>query len=247
MNYNKIHPYHKQYHQQFSPTVDTDGHTHIPTIQRTRIISDKRLVNCLAKIIVRTAKTAVQDSGQCRFRITGIGTGMHPPVMCHELQQRPATGNQHYQQGSQSGGKVIGHVVHTGRPAAKIFITGIAVANHRVEGIAHLIRQHPRHPQQKIPEKRSDDTVTQILGQSLKGSRTHLPVSQGRSISSHDAGHLFSPGFQRSIRRFKHHPNLIYQGFPGQTIEYGHYRKCYLYPRMQQSCRFQQPLAHQKG
>ena len=107
MNYNKIHPYHKQYHQQFSPTVDTDGHTHIPTIQRTRIISDKRLVNCLAKIIVRTAKTAVQDSGQCRFRITGIRTGMHPSVMGHKLQERKTTGNQYHQQGGQSGRKVI--------------------------------------------------------------------------------------------------------------------------------------------
>ena len=157
---------------------------------------------------------------------------MHPPVMCHELQQRPATGNQYHQQSSQSGGKVMATSSMRAASLTKIFITGICGSQSRSRVLTIALRQHPGTPSRKY-QKSGRDTVTRVLGQGLKGSRT--PPGQVRQkYLFHDAGHLFSLGFQRKPLQTPSGPHL--SGFSRPDNGNTATTEVLSLPRMQQSC-----------
>ena len=98
-----------------------------------------------------------------------------------------------------------------GSPAAKIFVSISLVANHRVQGVHHLVGQHAWNTQQGIPEKRGNHTVAQILGQRLEGCRAHLLGREFRSIASHDASHLFATFVQAPVKSKEHLSDLANQ------------------------------------
>ena len=143
---------------------------------------------------MRTAKTAVQNTCQSGFRIATIRTGMHSPVATDESEDWPLTTDhcmrQHHQQSRETGWDIVGHIIDTGCPTAKVLVTFRLVANHRVERVYHLIRYHARNTQYGKPEQGSYHTVTQIFCQRFEGSGTHLLSRKFRSVTPHDTSHL---------------------------------------------------------
>ena len=51
------------------------------------MLPDIRFPHLFSKIVVRSAKTAIQDSGKSSFRVTGVGTGVLIAVLTDKEQQ----------------------------------------------------------------------------------------------------------------------------------------------------------------
>ena len=78
-------------------------------------------------------------------------------------------GDQQHQESRQAGGNPARDVVHPGGEAPEIQVSFVAVADHRVQRIDHLVGHHAGHTEQSEPEEGRDDAVIQILGEGLKG------------------------------------------------------------------------------
>ena len=96
-------------------------------------------------------------------------------------------GADNHQQGCETGWNVIGDVVDASSPTAKVTIAVGSVANHGVERVHHLVRQHARRPQQHEPEERGDDAIGEVLSQSLECRRANLLSRKLRGVAPNNA------------------------------------------------------------
>ena len=135
-------------------------------------------------------------------------------------EQTYSSGSDDHQQGSKTRGDIVGHIVDTGCPTAKVLVTLRAVAYHGVERIHHLVGEHPRRAANGKPEQWCRHTVAQVLGKGLKGCCPHLLCRQFRGVASHDACHLPAAVFQGAVEGDEYGTHLTDKRGASQTIEH---------------------------
>ena len=69
-----------------SYAIDANSHLHIFCRQQSVILANKRFVEELTKISMRTSETAIQDTSKGSFRVTTIGGSMLRAVLGHKFQ-----------------------------------------------------------------------------------------------------------------------------------------------------------------
>ena len=124
-----------------------------------------------------------------------------------------------HQQGRQSGGDVVGHVVDMGCPAAEVTVSFSLVANHRVERVHHLVGEHAGCTKDSEPEEWGNHAVAQILGQRLEGGGTHFLCREFGSVASYDASHLTAAFVQRAVEGEEHLSYFPDECRAGEAVE----------------------------
>ena len=159
---------------------------------------------------MRASEAAVEDGGEGGFGIAAVGGGVvsavfkdegeelpplspldSPPQAGGQLRRREE-GRQEHQQGRETGGEIVGDIVDVGGPAAEVSVAFGAVADHRVEGVHHLIGQHTGRTEQGEPEEGGDDAVAEVLGKGLEGCGAHLLGGELRGVAAHNACYLLT-------------------------------------------------------
>ena len=151
-----------------------------------------------------TSKTAVQNSGQSSFRISGIRTGMARAITEYKTEEGQTAGNQNHQKSCQTGWQIIGYIIQTGRKAPESTIAFITVTDHGIKGIDHLIGQHAGDAQQQIPEQGGNHTVTEVLSQSLQSCCTDFGIGQSGGVTADNAGYLTAAFFKGAVCGLKY-------------------------------------------
>ncbi len=145
-----------------------------PNVGRGRLgpaVSKPRVVDNDLAVMTWPEQGEVERASNGRFRpatigraVAGMVTPHDPPGHrgCSVGYERCSGDDQH---AGNAGGDQVDQIVKTGRSPAEGAIAIIAVPDHAVEGVDHLVGEQSRQSGGQIGKRRSDDTIAEVFGQ----------------------------------------------------------------------------------
>ena len=139
--------------------VDAGGTTKVRAGEFPIVGPDIWLIDKYTVVDVGSPESAIQTSGHCGFRVAGIRAGVLPSVLPDKIEDSFPITDDGNKQGCYPGRDIIENIINTSRTTSEIFVFGIFVTDHRVEGIDHFISHHSGKSAERVKEKRGNDAV----------------------------------------------------------------------------------------
>jgi hypothetical protein len=148
--------------------------------------------------VARPGEAQAEAAGHGRLRPAGVGRAVPRRVPPHRAPalcgRRPEQECRHEdQQGGEPGGQPVDEVVEARGAPAKVPVALRAVADHAVERVDRLVRQHARQAEQEAPEQGRDHAVRKILGGRFDRGARHGRAIEARGIAADDPGDREAP------------------------------------------------------